>query len=161
MNKTASSAGDLRYLPVLIAALVCMLLASRIGEASSHGAKAQPDESHDEAAGESDIRGVDLGEYQVRSYYPVEAQKSTIHFVVHALVRGDCLAAPRQFVAEHQHKVRDQIITATRLAPLALYDEVELTTFRRRILLRLRRALPELAIDDVYISDFSLIVKSL
>jgi hypothetical protein len=53
------------------------------------------------------------------------------------------------------------VITATRLAPLAVYNEADLASFRRRILVRLRRAMPELVLEDVYISDFTLIVKSL
>ena len=47
------------------------------------------------------------------------------------------------------------------MTPLPLFDEADLKSFRRRIFLRLRRALPELAIDDVYISEFQLTVKSL
>jgi hypothetical protein len=47
------------------------------------------------------------------------------------------------------------------MVPLAYFDEPDLKTFRRRILLRLRRALPALVIDDVYVSDFQLRVQSL
>jgi hypothetical protein len=67
----------------------------------------------------------------------------------------------REFVEEHRQKLRDQVITATRLAPLAIFEEADLATFRRRILVRLRRALPQLEFDDLYISDFGLQVKSL
>lgn len=102
-----------------------------------------------------------MGEYQIRSYYPVEAQKSTVHFVLYASVQNERFAAVQRFVDEHEHKVRDQVITATRLTPLAEYDEADLAAFRRRILMRLRRMLRELIIDDVYVTDFTLIVKSL
>ena len=60
-----------------------------------------------------------------------------------------------------QHKIRDQVITATRLVPLVEFDQADLASFRRRILLRLRRTLPELKIDDVYVSNFELKVQSL
>jgi len=129
--------------------------------ARSHEAGGETEATHEEAASESTVRGVALGEYQIRSYYPVEAQKSTVHFVLYASVENDRFAATQRFVDEHQHKVRDQVITATRLAPLAEYDEADLAAFRRRIVMRLRRMLPELAIDDVYVTDFTLIVKSL
>jgi hypothetical protein len=132
-------------------------------EASGHGAHAQPD-SEDEVAVDVPgvtIRGVDLGEYRVRANYPVEAQKSTVTFVLHAAVPSENFAEARRLVESRRHRVRDQVITATRMTPLALLDEPGLTSFRRRILLRLRRALPELPIDDVYVSDFQLTVKSL
>ena len=64
-------------------------------------------------------------------------------------------------VEHHQTKIRDEIITATRLTPLGVFEEPDLTKFRRRIMIHLRRTLPELAVDGLYISDFGLIVKSL
>jgi hypothetical protein len=56
--------------------------------------------------------------------------------------------------------VRDQVIMATRLVPVEEYDDAELTKFRRRILLRLRRTMPELMIEDVFVSDFNLVVEN-
>ena len=67
----------------------------------------------------------------------------------------------KHLVAAHQQKIRDEIITTTRLTPLGVFQEADLATFRRRILIRLRRTLPELGIDRLYVSDFGLIVKSL
>ena len=47
-----------------------------------------------------------------------------------------------------------------RLVPVEEFDDAEFTKFRRRILLRLRRTLPELTIDGVYVSDFNLVVEN-
>jgi hypothetical protein len=132
--------------------------------ASTHGAA-----SHDEAEAElvsddasaSKTRGIELGEFRIRAYYPVQAQKSMVRFVLHATVSGERFAATQRFVQTRRHKIRDQVITATRLVPLVEFDQAELTNFRRRILLRLRRTLPELEIDDVYVSNFELKVQSL
>jgi hypothetical protein len=57
--------------------------------------------------------------------------------------------------------LRDLVITATRLTPLNAFQEPDLATFRRRILMRLRRALPELTVEDLYFSEFDLTIKSL
>lgn len=118
-------------------------------------------EASAEATTDSAIRGVELGEFRIRSYYPVEAQKSTVKFVLFAAVKSQRFAEVERFVDEHRQKLRDHVITATRLAPLAVFEEPELTTFRRRILMLLRRTLPELEIDELYISDFNLQIKSL
>ena len=53
------------------------------------------------------------------------------------------------------------MIIATRRVPLVDFDDPELKAFRRRILLRLRRMMPELAIDDIYVSDFQLDVENM
>lgn len=105
--------------------------------------------------------GIELGEYKIRSDYPAEAQKSTVRFVLYAAVKSEAYSQMSKIAEEHQQKVRDEVITATRLTPLSTFEEPDLATFRRRILVRLRRTLPELAIEELYISDFSLMVKSL
>ncbi len=130
--------------------------------ASSHG--------HDEHAAEEDIdigdvppdavRGIEVGEFRIRAYYPVQAQKSMVRFVLHLAAKGERYVALQKTVKSRRHKIRDQVIIATRLVPLANFDEADLKTFRRRILLRLRRTMPELPVDDVYVSNFELKVQS-
>ncbi|MCI0332389.1 MAG: hypothetical protein L0228_04100 [Planctomycetes bacterium] len=149
---------------VYAAALAGTLLGAGVAFAGDHGAAAH---SEVEAAEEFDVgadvktRGVELGEYRIRSYHLVEAQKSTVQFVLYAAVSSERFRETQYLVDNHRYKIRDQIITATRMAPLAVFDEPGLESFRRRIFLRLRRALPELTIDDVYVSEFQLTVKSL
>ncbi len=110
---------------------------------------------------EPEIRGIKLGEFKIRSDYPAEAQKSTVRFVLYAAVKEDRQADMERVVSHHQEKLRDEIITTTRLTPLGMFEESDLKAFRRRIFIRLHRTVPELVIDDLYISDFGLIVKSL
>jgi len=148
---------------VALTATLCM---SGVSFANDHGAGAHA-EAEAEAEEEMDIpadvktRGIDLGEFRIHSHYPVDAQKSTVRFVLYASVATERYAEMKGLVEAHEHRLRDQIITATRMTPLAVFDEPGLENFRRRMLLRLRRALPELVIDDVYVSEFQLTVKSL
>jgi hypothetical protein len=118
-------------------------------------------ESSAKAGSVAELHGVSLGKYRIRSYYPVDAQKSTVQFTLYAAVTDEHYAETQQLIDEHRQKLRDQIITATRLAPLAVFQEPDLAAFRRRIIVRLRRAIPELRIDDLYVSDFDLAIKSL
>jgi hypothetical protein len=137
--------------------------------ASAHGEAAHGEASHGEteAEAESDVaagaktRGIELGEFRIRAYYPVQAQKSMVRFVLFATVAGERYSDTKRIVRNRQHKIRDQVITATRMVPLVEFDQADLGSFRRRILLRLRRTLPELEIDDVYVSNFELKVQSL
>jgi hypothetical protein len=124
-------------------------------EASAHA------EPTAEAESGKAIHGVSLGDYRIRSYYHVDAQKSTVRFSLFATVKDEHFADVQRLVEEHRQKLRDQVIMATRLAPLTVFQEPDLASFRRRILLRLRRAIPELTIEDLYVSEFDLTIKSL
>lgn len=135
--------------------------AGNVGLADGHATAAADVAAESEAATDAKVRGVELGEYRIRADYPVEAQKSIVRFVLHGAVASERFAEAQRVVEARRHKLRDEVITATRMTPLDVFDEADLTRFRRRILVRLRRALPELPLDDVYVGDFQLTVKSL
>ena len=84
-----------------------------------------------------------------------------MRFVLYATAPPDQLAEAKRVAADRQHKLRDQVITATRMVPLEEFDDPDLTRFRRRIVLRLRRTVPDLPIDDLYVANFELQVQSL
>jgi len=129
--------------------------------ASDHGAPAEPAAAEEIDEAQATNRGIELGDFRIRSYYPVQARKSIVRFVLYATAQDGHFAETKRLLEERRHKVRDQVITATRLVPLAEFDEPELKSFRRRIMLRLRRTLPELDIKDIYVSAFELKVQSL
>ena len=150
-----------------LVALVCSLVslglcatplcASEHGEAATP-AKEESDVVSDESA--DGTRAVKLGEFSIRVYHTVSSRKDVVSFNLYAVVGKEKFPEFQHSYSHNRNKVRDQVIVATRLVPIEDYDDPELKKFRRRILLRLRRALPELVIDDVYFSDFSLMSES-
>ena len=152
-----------KWLLAAVAVLAVGLGSGRVSFASDHGAAP----AHGHGGHSSDVdsasssTAVELGEYRIRSYYPVQAQKSIVRFMIYATALPDRLAEAQQLAARRRHKIRDQIVAATRMMPLTEFDDPDLKRFRRRILLRLRRALPQLPIEDIYISNFELQVQSL
>lgn len=138
--------------------------ASGAHEAAADADAAEPAEraeaSADAEAGKA-IYGISLGDYRIRSYCQVAAQKSTVRFTLYATVKDEHYPGMQRLVEEHRQKLRDQIILATRLAPLSIFQEPDLITFRRRLLVRLRRVIPNLAIEDLYLSEFDLMIKAL
>jgi hypothetical protein len=145
-------------------AVAVLMLLGGVGNARAASAAAGSTPAA-EAAGdkeaEADFRGVGLGKYVVRTYYPVEAQKSVVSFTLYATVKKEDAAEFDRLLKHRRNKVRDQVIIATRLVPLTDFSDPELASFRRRILLRLRRTIPELAIQDAYLSDFELAVETI
>jgi hypothetical protein len=131
--------------------------------ASGHGAAPAAVKEEAGAVGDPSAdgsRAVKLGEFSIRVYHTVSSRKDVVSFVIYAVVGKDHYPDFDHAYAHRKNKVRDQVIVATRLVPIEDYDDPELKKFRRRILLRLRRTLPELPIDDVYFSDFSLMSES-
>jgi hypothetical protein len=147
-----------------IASLVAVV-ATFIGAPPARAAEETPEKAIPGTAPlkntELEIHGIKLGEFKIRSDYPAEAQKSTVRFVLYAAVKEDRQTDMERVVSSHQEKLRDEIITTTRLTPLGMFEESDLKAFRRRLFVRLHRTVPRLVIDDLYISDFGLIVKSL
>jgi hypothetical protein len=154
---------------LLSAALKIMFVATALVARTAHGAHEAADAHAAEsaqhaAASDADsgktIHGITLGDYRIRSYYQVDAQKSTVRFTLYATVKDEHYAEMQRLVEQHRQKIRDQIILATRLAPLTVFQEPDLITFRRRLIVRLRRVIPELTIEDLYLSEFDLVIKA-
>ena len=129
------------------------------GSHSESHAKAAPEASED--ATKSGSNGMQLGEFRIRAYYPAESQKSTASFSLYATVDKDKLSESQHLLENRLHKLRDQVIVVTRMFPLADFNDPDLKGFRRRILMQLRRTLPELSIENVFVSDFALTVERL
>lgn len=100
-----------------------------------------------------------LGEFVIKNFRPVEQEQFIIRLTVHAEVSRENKAEFEALWPRYQHRLRSQIITATRILAPHEFDDPQLAALRRRIFLRLRRVLPELPIEQIYVSDFSYLVE--
>ncbi len=135
-----------------------------VSSASDHGGHDAHGSFAQQAVPESSAfenRGIELGEFRIRVYYPAEAQKSKVAFRLHAIVDKERFSESQELFEHRKQKLRDQVIVTTRLIPIVEFEEAELKSFRKRVLLRIRRAMPELSIEDVYVSDFNLAVEGI
>lgn len=128
------------------------------GHGEAAPAKADPDEISEISA--DGTRAVKLGEFRIRVFHAVSSRKDTVAFVLHAVVGKKEFETFERLYGHRKNKVRDQVVVATRLVPIDDYDDPELNKFRRRIMLRLRRTVLELPIEDVVVSEFSLVSES-
>jgi hypothetical protein len=106
------------------------------------------------------VRGIELGKFSLRTHRAVPTQMNRVSFTLYATVKGVEAKHFQQLLEHRENKIREQVIVATRLVQVEEYDDPEFTKIRRRILLRLRRTLPELEIEDIYVSDFELVVEN-
>jgi hypothetical protein len=127
---------------------------------SEHSEKKAGEKGEGEKSAVADGHGLELGKFSVRLHRNVPSQTNRVTFTLFAAAEPDESKHLEHLLENRQNKVRDQVIVATRLVPAEEYDDAELKQFRRRILLRLRRTMPELLITDVYVSDFNLVVEA-
>ena len=104
---------------------------------------------------ESDLLvGIDLGTFRVRETRPSENQKIDLRFAVQAAVGAPDRERFESFRESHANALRDQIIIAVRTAETPEFDEAELKTLRRRMLLRISGILERPPVQDLYLTDF-------
>ncbi len=101
----------------------------------------------------------DLEKIIIKNYRPIEHEQLTIKLMLHIEVAKENQAAFEALWPQYQHRIRSQVITATRLVPPHEFDDPELHLLRRLIYLRLRRVLPELPVSQVYVSEFGYMVE--
>jgi hypothetical protein len=142
---------------LLACVLVIIPCATAAHGSASSGHGDEPAGAH--ADSNDPIRGIKLGEFLVRDLAPIEGTKTRISFTLYAAVKREHAPEFERILRHQEARIRDHILTAVRLVPPQAFDEPDLETFRRRILLRLRRAMPELQIDELFLTDFNFMVK--
>lgn len=109
-----------------------------------------------EPAEEPGFVGFELGSFVLKDYQPIEDLTLRLIFTVHASVDEEHAKGFSKLLASRSHRVRDQVITAARLASIEELQDPDLRMLRRRIQLRLKHSLPELHIAGIHLSEFQL-----
>lgn len=140
----------------LLLTIACLLIATAIGcgEDTSAMEVLTEEEAQQIEAAANLPQGLELGEFEIREIQAIEGKKSTVTFQLFANIRAADFENATQALESRRHALRDQVITATRVAALEEFDEPDLSKLRRRILSRLRRALPGLVIREILITNF-------
>jgi hypothetical protein len=100
-------------------------------------------------------RFFDLGEIHVREFRPPSNEVADVRFTMHILLDDDADARDLAALEQVRHRLRDQAIVAARLAATADYAEPTLDALLASILRRMKRAFPELPLQQLYLSAFS------
>lgn len=138
---------------VLCSALLTALIALPAPQACA----AANDEPEAEAE-EPVIEGVLLGRFYIRDIYGAEGAKVRMSFALYAAVTDEAASDFRAILSRTEARVKDEVLTAVRMSRLRDFQEPELERFRRRILMRLRRTAPRLAIERLLIGEFEFFV---
>ena len=145
-------------IPSIVSCSVTLLLVTALAGCNASRADADapltPEEQAAAEAKANQLMGVSLGEFVVRDFHPAEGVRSALRFELYAQVRQADLAKFEAVLVNRRHKLRNQVITASRTAAVSDFDDPELLMIRKRILLRIRRAMPGLPLADVVLTDY-------
>ena len=107
------------------------------------------------AAGKAPVvRAVSVGEYMISDLRAAEGAKLRISFELYIDADDEHLDELHAMVGDYRHRIRSEVIVAIRTSEQTDFEEPGLDRMRRRILARLKRALPELPIDKLYVGAF-------
>jgi len=142
-------------LHLLPAVLTVGLLLAGPGVALAKEAQQTPEEEQ----APPELVGFKLGDFYIKNFRPAEGAKTKLTFTLHAAVWSDKADQFEGLLENRTARIRDQVITSARMSEASVYRDPELRLFRRRILIRIRRAMPSLPIEEIYLSDFRYFVE--
>jgi len=100
-------------------------------------------------------RTIDLGDFRIRDLRPTSGETASLRFKMHlklsSLSNQDHLSQLQQW----QHRLRNQVIIAVRMADTKDFAQPGLGRLRRLILLRTNRMLRSQLVEEVYLTEFT------
>lgn len=135
-------------LKALTASLAVVTLAAS-ASASGGGGHAAPAAEEGPA-----IKAVSLGQYLISDLRAIEGAKLRISFELYLDADEEHLHELRELVGAYKHRIRSEVITAIRICEQTDFEEPDLDRMRSRVIARLKRALPELPIEKLYVGAF-------
>lgn len=100
------------------------------------------------------IKAVSLGQYLISDLRAVEGAKLRISFELYLDADDEHAHELRELVGAYKHRIRSEVITAIRTCEQTDFEEPDLDRMRSRIIVRLKRALPELPIEKLFVGAF-------
>jgi hypothetical protein len=142
-------------LGMAVALTVQPTLAATSATDAAASAKAPSSGALSSEKGEEEIEeeapiGIFLGEYFIRDTHEAENAKTRLSFSLYAAVDPENEKAFAAILARHQSRVHDLVLTAIRLSDNHDFQEPSLDRLKWRMLLRLRRGLPQLKIEHLH-----------
>ncbi len=129
---------------------------SKLATAQESSTNEQPKDSVQENAADTvALPKLDLGTLEIKNLEPTRNQTTKVNFGMHLTFPPDTDPATIKALSHWQHRIRDQVIVAIRIAELGDYIDPKLSRLRKHILYRINRLLKETPADDVLLADFT------
>lgn len=137
----------------LLFALLAAAFAMGTPALGAENAEGESEEAHEPAPAT-----IEIGRFMIRDLRVTEGTKLRLSFVLYAEVDSEHEEQARKIAVSHEHRMRNEVLTAIRTAQQGDFHEPGLERFRRRIFLRLRRGAPYLIVQRLLIGEFELMI---
>ncbi|TWU30318.1 hypothetical protein [Bythopirellula polymerisocia] len=140
--------------------LLLCLLSIALGTSTAMGQEAPAEDQGASASQEATTENVvqpklDLGIIEIKNLEPTRNQTSKVTFEMHLTLPADTDPALVAALGHWQHRLREQVIVAIRVAELGDYLDPELVRLRKQILYRVNRLLKGTQAENVLLADFT------
>lgn len=135
--------------------LAGFLLTSSACAQEADAQSAQQDGVDQEMAEEKKARPtLDLGKFVINDLRPTRNETAKVTFSMHLAFSENLTEKQVRQLESWKHRLRDQVITATRISYLTDFQEPDLSRFRRKILIRVNRMFKAKLADDVLMTEY-------
>lgn len=119
------------------------------------GAATEGGETADGEADEEKIRPtIDLGKFKIKDLRPTRNETAKLTFSMHLAFSKELSEKQIELLEGWKHRMRDQVITAIRIAYIKDFQEPDLKRLRRLILIRVNRLFKQHLAEDVLFGEY-------
>ena len=141
----------LRWFSTIALVLGCLLsdpvAAQEAGETS-------PAEDTEATEQETIRPTLELGQFNIKDLRPIRNETAKLTFTLY-LAFSESLDEQQVDQLEHwKHRLRDQVITAVRVTQMKDFQEPDLSSLRRNILIRVNRLLKSKSVEEVFLTEY-------
>ncbi len=109
----------------------------------------------DEAEEEENVRPLlDLGDFRINDLRPTRNETAKLTFSMHLALSKDLNKKQLEQLESWKHRLRDQVITAVRIATIKDFQEPDLSRVRRIVLIRVNRLFRANLAEDVLLTEY-------
>ncbi len=101
----------------------------------------------------------ELGRFNIKDLRPARNETVELNFVLHLALKPETPDAILTGLEGWKHRLRDQVITAARVAETKDFSSPNLYRLRRLMILRANRLLGEDVIDELLLTEFVFTLK--
>jgi len=144
-----------RFVLILLAMIVVGGMAGMSSARAQEFSENEPDTSEPEAETEEVRPTIDLGMFQVKDFRPARNETAKLSFTIHLALQKSVSETTVEQLERWRHRLRNEVIIAIRLTETKEFLEPDLHKFRRRISLRVNRALKAILVSEALLTEFT------
>ncbi len=137
-----------------------LLVAAILSTALANPTRAQEPSEGDSASTDATVEEealnptLDLGEFKINDLRPTRNMTAKLTFKLHLAFSKSLTETQVEQLERWKHRLRDQVIVATRITQAKEFQEPDLSRFQKTILVRVNRLFQSKIAEDVLLTEY-------